>query len=112
MAKYVSFFTYTSDAWARMTQSPGDRTATIRQVADSLGGSVECVYWMFGTHDGMVIIDVPDLISAAAMSIAAGSSGAFKTVETHELLTQEQLGQVLSRSRDATQAFQPPGQQG
>jgi uncharacterized protein with GYD domain len=49
MAKYVSFFTYTSDAWARMTQHPGDRTATIRQVADSLGGFVECVYWMFGT---------------------------------------------------------------
>jgi hypothetical protein len=48
MAKYVSF-TYTSDAWARMI-----RTATIRQVADSLDGSVECVYWMFGTHDGIV----------------------------------------------------------
>ena len=57
MAKYVTFFTYTSDAWARMIQSPGDRTATIRQVADSLGGSVECVYWVFGTHNGMVITD-------------------------------------------------------
>ena len=76
------------------------------------GRSVECVYWMFGTHDGMVIIDVPDSVSAAAMSITAGSSGAFKTMETHELLTQEQLGQVLSRSKDATQAYQPPGQQG
>ena len=41
MAKYVSFFTYTSDAWARMIQRPGDRTTTIRQVADSLGGSVD-----------------------------------------------------------------------
>ena len=99
MAKYVSFFTYTSDAWARMIQSPGDRTAAIRQVAESLGGSVECVYWMFGTYDGMVIIDVPDSISAAAMSVTAGSAGAFKTMETHELLTQEQLSQVLSRSR-------------
>jgi uncharacterized protein with GYD domain len=65
MAKYMTFFTYTSDAWARMIQSPGDRTATIRQVADSLGGSVECVYWVFGTHDGMVITDFPDSISAA-----------------------------------------------
>ena len=112
MAKYVTFFTYTSDAWARMIQSPGDRTATIRQVADSLGGSVECVYWLFGTHDGMVIADFPDSISAAGMSVTAGSSGAFKTLETHELLTQEQLGQVLSRSKGATQAYQPPGQQG
>jgi uncharacterized protein with GYD domain len=85
MAKYVTFFTYTSDAWARMIQSPGDRTATIRQVADSLGGSVECVYWVFGTHDGMVITDFPDSISAAGMSVTAGSSGAFKTLETHEL---------------------------
>ena len=42
MAKYVSFFTYTSDVWARMIQSPGDRTAAIRQVAESLGGSFEC----------------------------------------------------------------------
>ena len=69
MAKYVTFFTYTSDAWARMIQNPGDRTATIRQVADSLGGSVECVYWVFGTHDGMVITDFPDSISAAGMSV-------------------------------------------
>ena len=68
MAKYMSFFTYTSDAWARMIQSPGDRSATIRQVADSLGGSVECVYWMFGTHDWMVIIDVPDSISSAGIA--------------------------------------------
>jgi uncharacterized protein with GYD domain len=111
MAKYVSFFTYTSGAGARMIQGPGDRTATIRQVADSLGGSVECVYWMFGTHDGMVIIDVPGPVSAAAMSVTAGSSGAFKTLQTHELLTQEQLSQVLSRSKDATPAYRPPGRQ-
>jgi len=25
MAKYVTFFTYTSEAWARMIQNPGDR---------------------------------------------------------------------------------------
>ena len=31
MAKYVTFFTYTSEAWARMIQNPGDRTATVRQ---------------------------------------------------------------------------------
>ena len=30
MAKYVTFFTYTSEAWARMIQNPGDRTATVR----------------------------------------------------------------------------------
>jgi uncharacterized protein with GYD domain len=112
MAKYVFFFTYTSDAWKRMTQSPGDRTAAIRQLAEKLGGSLESAYWMTGAHDGLVIADFPDSVSAAALSVAVGSSGAFKNLQTHELFGQEQLSQILSRSRDATGSYQPPGQQG
>jgi len=112
MAKYALFFTYTSEAWARMIKSPGDRTAAVRQLLDSVGGSLESAYWMFGAHDGIVIADIPDAARAAAISVAVGSTGAFKHVETHELLTQEQLGEVLSLARDATQAYQPPGQQG
>ena len=60
---------------------------------------------------GIVITDAPDSISAAALSVTVGSTGAFKNLETHELLTQEQLGLALSRSKDATQAYPPPGQQ-
>jgi len=111
MAKYAVFFTYTSDAWARMIKNPGDRTAAVRQLADSVGGSLESAYWMFGAHDGIVIADVPDSVRAAAISVAVGSTGAFKHLETHELFTQEQLGQMLSHARDATQVYQPPGQQ-
>ena len=110
-AKYVTLFTYTSEAWARMIQNPSDRTATLRRLAESLGGSVECVYWMLGGYDGIVILDIPDSISVATLSITVGSTGAFKNLQTHELLTQEQLGQALSRSKDAAQAYQPPGQQ-
>jgi uncharacterized protein with GYD domain len=112
MAKYVVFFTYTGDAWARMIKNPGDRTAAIRQLTDSLGGSLESAYWMFGAHDGLLIADVPDSVRAAALSVAVGSTGSFKHLETHELFTQDQLGQMLSHARDAAQAYQPPGQQG
>ena len=111
MAKYVTLFTYTSEAWARVIQNPGDRTATVRRLAESLGGSVECLYWMLGGYDGLVILDLPDSISGAALSITVGSTGAFKNLQTHELLTQEQLGQALSLSKDAVHAYQPPGQQ-
>src|SRR6266516_5810832 len=69
MARYAVFFTYTSDAWARMIKSPGDRTAAVRQLADSVGGSLESAYWMFGAHDGFVVVDVPDSIRAAALSV-------------------------------------------
>jgi hypothetical protein len=41
MARYAVFFSYTSDAWARMIKSPGDRTAAVRQLDGSVGGSLE-----------------------------------------------------------------------
>ena len=112
MAKYAVFFTYSSDTWARMINNPGDRTAAVRQLTDSVGGSLESVYWMFGAHDGIAIIDVPDSVRAAAVSVAVGSTGSFKHLETHEVFTQDQLGQALSHARAAAQAYQPPGQQG
>lgn len=112
MPKYVTLFTYTSESWARMMQAPGDRTAVVRQLAAALGGSVDCLYWMFGAHDGLAIIDAPDTVSAAAVSITVSSSGAFRSVETHELLNQDQLNEALSRSKDATQAYRRPGEQG
>ena len=112
MAKYAFFFTYTSDAWARMIKSPGDRAAAVRQLLDSVGGSLEAAYFMLGAHDGIVIADIPDTARAAAISVAAASTGAFEHGETHELITLEQIDQVLSLARDATQVYQPPGQQG
>ena len=111
MSRYASFFSYSSEAWARMINAPGDRTAALRQVLASVGGSLESIHWMFGPYDGIAILDVPDSVSAAAVSIAVGSTGVFKHLETHELFTQEQLGETLARARDVTQVYEPPGEQ-
>jgi len=111
MTKFAFFFSYTSATWAQMINTPGDRTAAVRQLLDSLGGSLESIYWMFGTHDGIVIADLPDSVSAAALSVAVAGTGAFKQVQTHELITQEQLGQMLQMAQNAAPAYQRPGHQ-
>jgi uncharacterized protein with GYD domain len=95
-----------------MISTPGDRTAALRQVLDSVGGSLDSVHWMFGPYDGIVFLDVPDSVSAAAVSVAVGSTGAFKHLETHELFTQEQLDETLAKARNVAQLYQRPGQQG
>lgn len=110
MSRYAFFFSYTSEAWARMISAPGDRSAAVRQVLGSVGGSLECIYWMFGSHDGIAICEVPDSVSAAAVSIAVTSTGSFARNEMRELLSQEQLGQALQRASTTARAFQPPGQ--
>jgi len=109
LARYAFFSSYASGAWARMINSPGDRTVAVRQLAGSAGGSVESACWMPGTPYGILIADVPDSVSAAALSIAVTSTGAFKNVQTHELL--KQVSQTLQLAKDA-QIYRPPGQQG
>jgi hypothetical protein len=44
MATYASFFSYSSETWARMINNPGDRTAALRQVLDVVGGSLESIH--------------------------------------------------------------------
>jgi uncharacterized protein with GYD domain len=110
MTKYITIFSYSSGSWARMINHPGDRTTAVRELLESLGGSLECLYWQLGTHDGYAIGDVPDAVTAEAVAAAMTKSGAFKSVEAHELLTQQQLIETLTLARDAAQVYEVPGQ--
>jgi uncharacterized protein with GYD domain len=93
-----------------MINSPGDRTAAARQVLESFGGSLECLYWQLGSQDGYAIGDVPDSVTAEAVAAATSRSGSFKSVEAHELLTQQQLIETLDLAKDAAQVYDVPGQ--
>lgn len=109
MPRYALFFSYTAEAWNRMIQNPGDRAAAARTVAESAGGTLESIYFMFGGHDGMAICDLPDGEAAAAASIAVNSSGAFRSVETRELITPERLVAILGRAGEASGVYRAPG---
>ena len=110
MPKYIAIFTYSSGSWARMVNSPGDRTKALEHMLESVGGSLECLYWALGTHDGYSIFDVPDSVTAEALEKAMEKTGAFKSRTTHELLTQKQLIETLHLARDAAQVYEVPGQ--
>jgi hypothetical protein len=58
----------------------------------------------------LVIADFPDSVAVSAVQTAILKTGAFKSVGTKELLTKPQLHQRLVLARDATQAYQVPGQ--
>ena len=109
MTKYVLFFSYTPEAWANMIRKPGDRAAAARSVVESLGGRLESLYFMFGERDGMAIFDAPDADAAAAVSIAVGSTGALRSVQTHELIEPERLAGLLGKAGDAVGVYPPPG---
>jgi uncharacterized protein with GYD domain len=109
MPTYLALFSYTGNTWQRLTHSSGDRTSAITAAVEAAGASLRSVYWMLGPYDGVLVLDAPDSVSAAAVSVTAMASGAFRTVETHELFSQDQLEGILSRAADASAAFGPPG---
>ena len=55
----------------------------------------------------MAVCEFPDSHTAAAVSLAATSSGAFAHFETHELIEASDLARVAERAREIT--YQPPG---
>lgn len=110
MPKYIAIGTYSCGSWARLMRCVDDRQATARTLAESLGGSLECIYWEVSARAAYAIADLPDSACAAAATAALSQTGAFKDVEMHELLTQDQLTGVLAMAGDVAKAYHVPGQ--
>jgi uncharacterized protein with GYD domain len=107
MAKFATFFHFTSEAVKGLMERPSDRGAVVSKLCEAAGGRMESYYLMFGEWDGFVVFDVPDAPSAAAISFAVNSTGAFTRLQTHELLDPETMQSVLPKAASLT--YTPPG---
>lgn len=109
MAKFVVFFSYTAQTWHGMLDKPSDRIKAAGGLATQVGGSLESLYFMFGDWDGMAVFDTDGASSAAAISIAISSTGAFSRVETHELIESADLLSIMSKAKTALSGYTAPG---
>jgi uncharacterized protein with GYD domain len=109
MPKYVSFFTYTPEAWKAMIENPQDRASHARSLVESVGGKLDSFYWISGKFDGLLIADLPDDQSAAALAVVVKSSGALKEYETHVVTSTDQAPALLKKAQAAAKAYRPPG---
>ena len=108
MPKYMCFFSYTREAGEAMIEKPTDRVVAAKALVQSVGGKMECFYWMHGHHDGFFIAEYKDGISAAAVAAAAGSTGAITQIETHELFDGAAQGQIMRAAKTALAGYKPP----
>jgi len=77
MAKYLINATYTAEGTRGLLKEGGtSRQKLVEEMASKLGGSVECFYYCFGDSDVVAIVDVPDPVTAAAISLGINSTGA------------------------------------
>lgn len=86
MALYMLQTSYSAQAWAAMIKHPHNRLEAVQPVIERLGGRLLDGWLAFGDHDLVLICELPDAISAAALSMAVAGGGALKSVKTTPLL--------------------------
>jgi uncharacterized protein with GYD domain len=97
---------YTSEALAALVKKPQERTAVIRATVEKLGGSVVGIWGSFGEHDIVLIIDMPNTVSAVAMKMAAFAGGALKSGVITPLISSEEGMAALKKAGGA--GYKPP----
>jgi uncharacterized protein with GYD domain len=103
--KYLIEAVYTADGAKGLLDKGGTaRRTAVEAAAKSVGGKVEQFYFAFGETDVVVILDLPDHASAAAMALTVSSSGGVEAT-TRVLLTPEELDAASKKSTE----YRPPG---
>jgi uncharacterized protein with GYD domain len=106
MAPYSLQAAYTPLGWAALLKNPQHRLEAITPVVERLGGTVVNGWLMFGEYDLLVICELPDNVSAAALSMAISAGGAVKAVKIVPLMTMEDGLEAMGKAKAAEYA--PP----
>ena len=105
MPKYLFIGTYTqAGAGGVLKEGGSGRARAAKQVVESVGGTLESIYWGFGSEDFYATVNLPSHAAATAVSLTIGAAGASKG-RTVVLMTAEDLDAASQLSP----TFRPPG---
>ena len=98
MAKYLINGSYTAEGAKGLIKEGGTRrNAAVQQALEGLGGKLDAIYYTFGADDVVVICDMPDSISALALSLAVNASGAVR-ISTTPLASVEDVDMACKKA--------------
>lgn len=105
MGKYLIRGNYIGDGISGLMSEGGSRRRDAARAAiESVGGTMDCMYYAFGDTDVYGICDFPDEASATALSLLINASGSVEVMLT-PLMTPEDVDAAASKSP----TYRPPG---
>ena len=105
MPKFLIQGSYTPEGTKGLLKEGGSqRRATVEKTLKGLGVRVEACYYSLGEDDVYLIVDAPDNVTVAAVSMAVNASGAVR-LRTTVLLTTEEIDAATKKTVD----YHPPG---
>ncbi|MEJ2240602.1 MAG: GYD domain-containing protein [Candidatus Bathyarchaeota archaeon] len=99
MSSFLILASYLPKTWATLVKDPKNRLEVAIPIVDNLGGKIVCAFLAFGEYDSVAIVDMPDDITAASLSMALSASGAFKSVKTTRLLDWKDAVEAMKKAK-------------
>lgn len=106
MPQFLTQVAYTDQAWQSMVSNPQNRFDALRPVLEKLGGRIVNAWFAFGDYDIVLITELPDNVSAAALAIAASAGGACKSIKTTPLIGAAEAVEAMKKA--AASGYQAP----
>jgi uncharacterized protein with GYD domain len=98
MPKYFKEASYTADGAKGLAKEGGSsRRKTVEAMVKSLQGSLESFYYAFGSSDVILIVDLPDAVTAAAVSLAINLTGDVQ-LRSNVLMSAEEMDQAAKKA--------------
>jgi uncharacterized protein with GYD domain len=98
MPHFLHQVAYSREGWESLVQHPQDRVEAVRPAIERLGGKIKSAWFAFGDYDVVVISEMPDNVSAAAIAMAFAGGGACKAVHTTPLLSTEEAVEAMRKA--------------
>jgi uncharacterized protein with GYD domain len=105
MTRYLLRVSYTTDGVRGLLKEGGSsRRAMVAGMVGDLGGTLEAFYYALGPDDVYAIAELPDNVTAAAVSLAVTAAGTARS-SVVVLLTAEEVDAATKK----TVAYRAPG---
>ena len=106
MPYYLLQTTYTSEARSVQSRHPDNIVERANVVAENLGGRIENIFYSLGDYDVLVIVELPDNVSASAAIVAVSAGWATKEAKITPLMSVEEGIEGMKMSKNA--GYRPP----
>jgi uncharacterized protein with GYD domain len=107
MAYYLYQAAYTPEALKVLIKKPVNRFEVIRKAVKELGGTLEGGWFSLGEYDVVILFQMPNNVSAAALSLAAAAGGAVQYGKTTALMSVEEGLTAMRKAGESS--YKPPG---
>ena len=109
MPIYITQGRYTREAIKGMIVRPEDRADAVSRLLAKAGGRLLGYFVAFGEYAFMVISELPNDVQAAAVFLAAGSSGGITDLKTTVALTAIEAKGAFAAAGDLAPNFKSAG---